>query len=156
MGRRARTRRTSSAGTGKRGGEMTPAAAPATVPPARRGTTREDRPRAPWHPFPLVELCVLIGLVLLVWGLIRFDDDAGRVMLVCGMALASLGGLDTALREHFGGYASHALLLAALPAVLVAGALFFARAPWLAIPLAAALVFCAVFVAMRRAFRRRS
>jgi len=159
MGKRNRTR----------GGEMTPAPAPARAgtPPARRSATRRDtqrtstagtgeRPRAPWHPFPLVELCVLIGLVLLIWGLIRFDDDGGRVMLVCGMALASLGGLETALREHFGGYASHALLLAALPAVLVAGVLFFVRAPWLAVPLAAALVFAGAFLAMRRAFRRRS
>jgi hypothetical protein len=144
MGKRSRKRG---------GGDMTPAPAPASRPAARRTA---PRPRAPWHPFPLVELCVLIGLVLLVWGLIRFDDDGGRVMLVCGMALASLGGLDTALREHFGGYASHALLLAALPAVLVAGVLFFARAPWVLIPVAAGLVFAGVFSAMRRAFRRRS
>jgi len=158
MGRRSR----------KRGGGMTPAAAPARAggmgsrARSRRDTQRTssagtgERPRAPWHPFPLVELCVLIGLILLVWGLIRLDDDGGRVMLVCGMALASLGGLDTALREHFGGYASHALLLAALPAVLVAGVLFFARAPWVTIPLAAAPVLAGAFVALRRAFRRRS
>jgi hypothetical protein len=146
MGRRSR----------KRGGDMAPAPAPASPPARRAAARREERPRAPWHPFPLVELCVLIGLVLLVWGLIRLDDDGGRVMLVCGMALASLGGLDTALREHFGGYASHAFLLAALPAVLVAGVLFFARAPWPAIPLAAAAVFAAAFVGLRRAFRRHS
>jgi hypothetical protein len=148
MGRRSRKRAA---------GDIAPAPAPASAPPARRAPARRDeRPRAPWHPFPLVELCVLIGLVLLVWGLIRLDDDGGRVMLVCGMALASLAGLDTALREHFGGYASHAFLLSALPAVLVAGVLFFARAPWLAIPLAAAPVFAGAFVALRRAFRRRS
>jgi hypothetical protein len=152
MGKRSRKRG---------GGDMTPAPAPSSA-PSRRDTQRtsragtRERPRAPWHPFPLVELCVLIGLVLLVWGLIRVDDDGGRVMLVCGMALASLGGLDTALREHFGGYASHAFLLAALPAVLVAGVLFFARAPWLAIPLAGAVVFTGAYVASRRAFRRRS
>jgi hypothetical protein len=147
MGRRSR----------KRGGGIAPAPAPASPPTARRAPSRRDtRPRAPWHPFPLVELCVLIGLVLLVWGLFRLDDDGGRVMLVCGMVLASLGGLDTALREHFGGYASHALLLAALPAVLVAGVLFFARAPWITIPLAAAPVLAGAFVVLRRAFRRRS
>jgi hypothetical protein len=147
MGRRSR----------KRGGGIAPAPAPASPPTARRAPSRRDtRPRAPWHPFPLVELCVLIGLVLLVWGLIRLDDDGGRVMLVCGMVLASLGGLDTALREHFGGYASHALLLATLPAVLVAGVLFFARAPWITIPLAAAPVLAGAFVMLRRAFRRRS
>ena len=145
MGRRSR----------KRGDALaTPAPAPARPATPRRAA--RERPRAPWHPFPLVELSVLIGLVLLVWGLIRFDDDSGRVLLVCGMALASLGGLDTALREHFGGFASHALLLAALPAVLTAGALFFAGAPWIAIPLGGAAVLGAAFTALRRGFRRRS
>jgi uncharacterized membrane protein len=95
---------------------------------------------------------VLIGLVLLVWGLFRADEDGGRVMLVCGMALASLGGLDTALREHFSGYASHAFLLSALPAVLAAGVLFFARAPWPAIPVAAALTFAAAYLGLRRRY----
>jgi hypothetical protein len=143
MGRRSRKR-----------GDALPTPAPAR-PPARRRPAGE-RPRAPWHPFPLVELSVLVGLVLLVWGLFRFDDDGGRVMLVCGMALASLGGLETALREHFSGFASHALLLAALPAVLLAGVLFFARAPWIAIPLSGALVFGAAFAWLRRGFRPRS
>jgi hypothetical protein len=141
MGRRSRKR-----------GDALSAPAPA---PARRRPAGE-RPRAPWHPFPLVELSVLVGLVLLVWGLVRFDDDGGRVMLVCGMALASLGGLDTALREHFSGFASHALLLAALPAVLLAGVLFFAGAPWIAIPLSGAVVFGGAFAWLRRGFRRRS
>jgi hypothetical protein len=142
MGRRSR----------KRGDAL---ATPAPAPPPARRRTPSERPRAPWHPFPLVELSVLAGLVLLVWGLIRLDDDGGRVMLVCGMALASLGGLDTALREHFSGYASHALLLAALPAVLVAGVLFFAGAPWIAIPFAVALVLGVGFAWLRRGFRRR-
>ena len=141
----------------KRGsGEI--AAAPAPPPPARTARTRDrdERPRAPWHPFPLVELCVLIGLILLVAGLIRWDAPGGREMLVGGMLLASLGGLDTALREHFGGFRSHALLLAALPAVAVAGILFFAGAPWIAIPIAAAVALGGAFAALRRAFRRRS
>ena len=71
-------------------------------------------------------------------------------------ALAALGGLDTALREHFGGFKSHAVVLAALPAVLTAGVLFFARAPWIAVPLAGAAVFAAAVTAFRRAFRARS
>ena len=141
----------------KRG--VAPAPAPADAPP-RAATparsARDERPRAPWHPFPLVELCVLIGLVLLILGLIRWDDPGGREMLVGGMALASLGGLDTALREHFAGFRSHALMLAAVPAVAVAGVLFFAGAPWIAIPISAAAVFGATFAAARRAFRPRS
>ena len=110
----------------------TPAPAPRAGRRAARRARRSARGRR-GIPFPLVELCVLIGLVLLVWGLFRARRRRRRVLLVCGMALASLGGLDTALREHFSGYASHALLLAALPAVLAAGVLFFAGAPWLAI-----------------------
>jgi hypothetical protein len=145
----------------KRG--VAPAPAPADAPARPGRDTRRtssastgERPRAPWHPFPLVELCVLIGLVLLILGLIRWDDPGGREMLVGGMVLASLGGLDTALREHFGGFRSHALMLAALPAVATAGVLFFASAPWITIPICAAAVFGAAFAAARRAFRSRS
>jgi hypothetical protein len=144
MGKRSRKR-----------GDAVATPAPAPARPAVRWRSPSERPRAPWHPFPLVELSVLVGLVLLVWGVLRYDDDGGKVMLVCGMALASLGGLETALREHFSGYASHALLLAALPAVLVAGVLFFTGAPWIAIPLAGIGVFGAVFTWLRRRFRRR-
>jgi hypothetical protein len=134
MGRRSR----------KRG-----AAAPEPAP-------REERPKPPWHPVPLVELCVLVGLILLVLGLIRVEHESGRVMLVAGMLIASLGGLDTALREHFAGYRSHSTLLAGLPAVAVAGALFFASAPWVALVAVAAATFAAVFLLARTAFRRRS
>ena len=130
------------------------AAAPPIASPARRRPERPERPRAPWHPFPLVELCVLIGLVLLVWGLLRAENESGRILMVCGMALASLAGLDTALREHFSGFKSHAGLLAAVPAVLTAAVLAFARAPWLAAALAAGLVLAAAFLLLRRRFRR--
>ena len=137
----------------KRG--VAPAPAPADA-PRRPAARRDERPRAPWHPFPLVELSVLIGLILLIGGLIRWDDAGGPEMLVSGMVLASLGGLETALREHFGGFRSHALMLAAVPAVALAGALFFAGAPWIAIPVAAATVLGGAFVALRRAFRPHS
>jgi hypothetical protein len=146
MGRRSR----------KRGGALPEPAPAAARPAAARRRGPRERPRAPWHPFPLVELSVLIGLVLLVWGLIRLDDDSGRVLLVAGMALASLGGLDTALREHFGGYASHALLLSALPAVLITAVLFFAGAPAIALPLVGGAVLVAAFTVLRRGFKRRS
>jgi hypothetical protein len=129
-----------------------PAAAPHTR-PARAGA-RDERPQPPWHPFPLVELCVLVGLVALVLGFIERDSDRGRILIITGMALGSLGGLDTALRDHWAGYRSHATLLASLPAVAAAGVLFFARAPWPVIPAAAVAVFAAAFIALRRVFRR--
>jgi hypothetical protein len=145
MGRRSRARRA--------------AEIPASPPPAapRPARLTDERPKAPWHPFPLVELCVLVGIVLIVIGLIiGFDSDRGRLALVCGVLLASLGGLDTALREHFNGYRSHSSLLAGLPGVLAAAALFFANAPWIAVAIGAALVFAVAFWGFRTAFRRRS
>jgi hypothetical protein len=145
MGRRSRARRAA---------ESADAPPPSTPRPA---PLRDERPRAPWHPFPLVELSVLIGIVLIVIGVIvGIDSGRGQAALLCGLVLASLGGLDTALREHFNGYRSHSTLLAGLPAVLVAGALFFARAPWIAIVAAGALMFAFGFWVFRGAFRRRS
>lgn len=118
--------------------------------------TEPERPKAPWHPFPLVELCVLAGIVLLVLGLLDFQSDRGKAMLVTGMLLGSLGGLDTALREHFSGYRSHAMLIAALPAVALAAILFFAGVPWPVVSVAPVLVFVAALPMLLRAYRRRA
>ena len=127
---------------------------PAAAPPARLGEDR--RPRAPWHPFPLVELCVLIGIVLIVVGFLSLGDRRGGVLIVCGLALGSLAGLDTVAREHFAGHRSHTTLLAGVPAVALAGLEYFARAPWIVLVLTVAAVFASAFAAFRRAFRRAS
>jgi hypothetical protein len=114
-----------------------------------------DRPRAPWHPFPLVELGVLAGIVLLVLGFLNFDSDRGKAMLVSGMLLGSLGGLDTALREHFSGYRSHTTILAGLVAVALAAALYFVGAPWPAVVAGAVVVFGVAVWLFARAYSRR-
>lgn len=128
----------------------------AAPPPAVAPNPLEERPKAPWHPFPLVELSILVGIVLIVLGLFVVEGDRGRVLLVLGLALGSLGGLDTALREHFSGFRSHAMLIAGVPAVLVAGVLFVAGAPRLAVLLGALLVFAVALTLARGAFRNRS
>ena len=146
MGRRSRARRAAQG----------PAAAPGPPTP-RPARLTDERPKAPWHPVPLVELSVLVGIVLIVLGFLSgLETDRGRLALLCGLALASLGGLDTALREHFAGFRSHSTLLAGLPGVVVAGALFFARAPWLAVAAGAVATFAVAFWVFRTAFRRRS
>jgi len=128
----------------------------APPPPSRARFGAEERPQAPWHPFPLVELCTLIGLVLIVIGFFSLSDQRGGVLIVCGLVLGSLAGLDTVIREHFAGYRSHSLLLAGVPTVLIAGVLYFSRAPIVVLLVAAAAVFAAALVLFRRVFRRRS
>jgi len=144
MGRRSRARRAA----------QPPPEAPIAPAPAR---LTDERPQAPWHPIPLVELSVFIGLVLIVVGfVVGIGSDGGRLALLCGLVLASLGGLDTVLREHFAGFRSHSSVLAGLPAVLVAGGLFFGRAPWAAVVAGGVITFGATFWWFRLAFRRRS
>jgi hypothetical protein len=116
----------------------------------------DARPKPPWHPVPLVEVSVLVGIVLLVYGFLNADESNGRLAIGVGLVLASLAGLDTAMREHFAGFRSHSALLAGLPAVGTVAVLALVEAKlWLAV-LAAAVVFGAVFWLARRAFTKRA
>ena len=56
----------------------------------RRGT--EERPPAPWGSFPLAELTVLGGIVMLIVGVVSKSPTSIGV----GVVLAGLGGLATA------------------------------------------------------------
>jgi hypothetical protein len=113
----------------------------------------EERPPAPWGNFPLAELSVLAGIVMLVIGAIGGHPTAIGV----GVVLAGLGGLEVAAREHFAGYRSHTTLLAGTLFVLVTGGLFYLGGLILAVCLAVgAAAFLAAFIALRRAFQRAS
>ena len=68
--------------------------------------------------------------------------------------MGALGGLDTSVREHFAGYRSHTLVLAAFPAVVVAVVLAVAGAPAYLIPPALLLVFGLAFAGLRRVWHR--
>ena len=98
---------------------------------------------------------MLAGIVLLVLGLISYDTDRGKAMLVTGMVFGSIGGLDTALREHFSGYRSHTVILAGVPAVGVAAILYFTGAPWPVVTLAPLVAFVVLIPVLLRAYRRR-
>jgi hypothetical protein len=130
--------------------------APQVPPRAPRNMLQasEERPKAPWHPFPLVELSVLIGIVCIGVGFFSRGSSMGRTILALGFVLGALGGLDTAAREHFSGYRSHTLVLAGFPAVAVAVLSAFAGVPHLVIPLALVGVFMAAFVALRGVWER--
>ena len=115
-----------------------------------------DAPTAPWSPFPLTELVVLLSMALIVGGVLT---DGGRrgALLGCGFALVSLAGLELALREHFACYRSHSTLLAGASAIAVDAPLFL----WTDLPQVVLLalglgVFVLVLTRLRRAFRARS
>jgi hypothetical protein len=135
-----------------------PAEAKAAPTPRRRPRPSPDeRPPAPWGSFPLVELAVLAGIVLLVAGFI-VQGSQGVTLIAAGVVLCSIAGLELSIREHFGGYRSHTFLLAGAVAVAVlAGLAFLVPSLWLPIALAIALgVFAVAAVVLTRAFQRRS
>jgi len=139
-----------------------PGASTRTRPPVRTGRPAsvrarlDEAPPAPWAPVPLVELCVLAGLVLIVVALVRGGDRAG-LLLACGVALASLAGLELSIREHFAGYRSHTTVLAGAAAILSVVPLYFLTGlPQPVLLVDAVVVFAAALVLLRRAFRARS
>jgi len=121
----------------------------------------DDRPPAPWGNFPLVEIAVLIGIVMVIIGLVFLGtgSDRGPIFIIIGLALASIGGLELAVREHFAGFRSHTLILAGLPAAVVLALLYYAGPsdlPVLARVAIAAVVFGAAAAYLIRVFRNRS
>jgi hypothetical protein len=133
-----------------------PAEAPASDDrPARRSSP--ERPPAPWGRFPLVELCVLLGLGLLIAGFV-VQGARGATMIAAGVALASIAGLEVAIREHLAGYRSHSTVLAGLVAVIAVAIGYFVLPTRLfgINILIGAVVFGVCFYALREVFKRRS
>jgi hypothetical protein len=116
----------------------------------------KERPPAPWDPFPLTELSIFFGIVLLVVGIV-LGGSTGKGLLASGFVLVCIGGLETMLREHFGGFRSHAGVLATIVGAL---ALVITTAVLnIGIPARAAIViavFVTVYPALRRGFIRKS
>src|ERR687895_180995 len=154
MGRRSRKRAAGSTRAERdaaRQGRTNVAGSPATL----RRRARE-RPPAPWGRFPLSELVILVGIVLILWG--AFSGGEGEQRLVAGLAIASLGGGELALREHLAGYRSHSALLAGVAAFAAVTVVALGLGPvevWLLV-LVGGAVFAAAFYAMRTVFKRRS
>jgi hypothetical protein len=115
-----------------------------------------DRPEAPWGGFPLSELVIFLGIVLILVGAVQGTD--GARFIAAGLVIAGLGGGELALREHMAGYRSHSSLLAGAAAFVVVTAVALGLGPvklWVLVLLGIA-VFAATFYAMRELFKRRS
>ena len=128
-----------------------------STPPPRPGRpSLHERPTAPWGSFPLSELVIFLGIVLILVGAVQGTD--GTRFIVSGLVIAGLGGGELALREHMAGYRSHSSLLAGVAAFVVVTAVALGLGPvqlWVLVLLGIA-VFAATFSAMRELFKRRS
>ena len=158
MAKKRRKRRTGGPGPRPKAGERKQRA---QAEPAIRRTARDERPLGPWGSFPLTELTILVGLVMLILGFLR-SDASGTVLIAIGISIAALGGLELAIREHFAGYRSHSALLAfacavgAGAALVILALLIFGEViPAVAVA-AGAVAFVPAFIALRGAFRRAS
>ena len=121
--------------------------------PAKRVSSADERPPAPWGNAPLAELVILAGIIALAIGIFSSNPTAIGI----GVALAGLGGLEVSIREHFAGYRSHTTLLAGAAFVLTTGLIFYVADQILAVALAfGALAFAVIFYLSRRAFQRAS
>lgn len=124
----------------------------------KRAAAEDTRPPAPWGSFPLVELCVLTGIILVVVGLI-IGAEQGALAIGVGIGLAALGGLELSIREHFAGFRSHSAMLAGIPSIAILAVLFYAGPDSLE-PIArvaiAALVFAVSFFGFQAMFKRKA
>jgi len=124
----------------------------------RRGSAAEDRPPPLWGSFPLSEIVIAIGIVMLITGLF-LSPDRGRLVVAVGLVLAALGGLEIAAREHFTGFRSHTALLAGgagVAAIAIVLAVGQENLPvWVALVIGVGTGGLTA-VGLVRAFRRRS
>lgn len=118
----------------------------------------DERPPPLWGSFPLTELVTLAGIVLMVWGFLSGPDRDGNSKITAGLMIASIAGLELALREHVSGFRSHTTLLSGAVAILVIVALGLGAGVQTLgyLLIAGTVAFAGTFVGLRELFRRRS
>jgi hypothetical protein len=92
-------------------------AAPRSIRAAAEPKTLGERPQAPWHPLPLSELLILVGMIGAVVAFLR-GVEGSVALLGASIGAVAIGTLDVALREHLAGFRAHTLMLAVIPAVV--------------------------------------
>ncbi len=145
--RRGRSRKRRPRGQGTPADEAAPAPLKTAPQPQARPRPRsrergpagpcDQRPQAPWHPWPLSELLILVGAVGTIVGVSRLKHggaaNAGPV-LVAGIAAVAIGTLEVTLREHLSGYRAHTLLLALIPAIVLHTVVIVGLSAFIAVP----------------------
>jgi Flp pilus assembly protein TadB len=129
-----------------RTGAAAPAAA-ATAPAERARRSEEGRaaPRHPsrlevrdgiprpgtiWAPFPLTELGMAVGIVVFLAGFAT-GGARGAWLLAIGVVMLAVVVAELCLREHFGGFRSHSLLLGLLAVTAVhTGVVLLVTSAW--------------------------
>jgi hypothetical protein len=92
-----------------------------------------------------------------VAGFFFVEGQRGTTLIVTGLALASLAGLELSIREHFAGYRSHSTLLAGVAGMATLLICAYAAKLTVGVSLIAAVVVGAgAFALLARAFRARS
>ncbi|HWE08667.1 MAG TPA: hypothetical protein VG325_04905 [Solirubrobacteraceae bacterium] len=85
----------------------------------RRGERRlgreGERPEGPFGGLPVSEFAIFAGMIAAVVGFL----EGGGAPLIVGLVVCALGVMEVTAREHFSGYRSHTVLLAAIPAIAV-------------------------------------
>ena len=123
--------------------------------PGRPGM--DERPKPPWGNFPLSEIVILLGIIVMIWGAFS-DSDVRNERIGAGLVIAALGGLELAVREHLAGFRSHSTMLAGAAAFAVVTVLAIGPGPNTlgVLLIIGVLVFGASFYGLRQLFRRRS
>jgi hypothetical protein len=111
-----------------------------------------ERPENPFGGVPVSEIAIVAGAVAVVVGFV----SSAPLALGVGIVICTLGVAEFSVREHFSGYRSHTVLLAAIPAIgigvaliaLVGGSL--TRGPLM---LTVVPVFIVCFWLLRKRFR---
>ncbi len=109
-----------------------------------------ERPPGRFGGLPVSEIAILAGAVALVVGIINHGGPA----LIAGVVICLFGVVEVTTREHFSGYRSHTVLLAAIPAVAVEFLIALTVGPpairaLLLVPVAAVFASCAWFLRRR-------
>jgi hypothetical protein len=109
-----------------------------------------ERPQGRFGGLPVSEIAIFAGAVALVVGIINHGGPA----LIAGVVICLFGVVEVTTREHFSGYRSHTVLLAAIPAVAVEFLIALTVGPpairaLLLVPVAAVFASCSWFLRKR-------